>query len=98
MSRKVDKNSNPESVVVATTPESPAGGASRGATLTDRQMDVVRLLVEGKTDKQIGAELDISPLTASTHVKQILRKLGVPRRAAVFSAALHRNLLPDRQC
>jgi Bacterial regulatory proteins, luxR family len=40
--------------------------------------DVVRLLAAGRTNAQIGAELYISPKTASVHVTSILRKLGPP--------------------
>ncbi|HME66969.1 MAG TPA: helix-turn-helix transcriptional regulator, partial [Streptosporangiaceae bacterium] len=45
--------------------------------LTDRELTVLRLLAAGRTNPQIGAELYISASTASVHVSNILRKLGV---------------------
>ena len=54
--------------------------------LTDRELTVLRLLAAGRTNPQIGAELYISTSTASVHVSNILRKLGVPGR--VQAAAL----------
>jgi DNA-binding NarL/FixJ family response regulator len=43
--------------------------------LTDREMDVLRLLGQGKTNPEIAASLFISPRTAGVHVTHILRKL-----------------------
>ena len=45
--------------------------------LTDRELTVLQLLAAGRTNPQIGAELYISASTASVHVSNILRKLGV---------------------
>ena len=49
--------------------------------LTTRELLVLRLLAAGRTNAQIGAELYISPKTASVHVSNILRKLNVSGRA-----------------
>jgi DNA-binding CsgD family transcriptional regulator/tetratricopeptide (TPR) repeat protein len=49
--------------------------------LTDREMEVLRLLAESRTNPEIGKALFISPKTASVHVGSIMRKLGVRRRA-----------------
>jgi DNA-binding CsgD family transcriptional regulator/tetratricopeptide (TPR) repeat protein len=48
--------------------------------LTGRELAVLRLLAAGRTNAQIGAELYISPKTASVHVTSIFRKLGVSGR------------------
>lgn len=55
--------------------------------LTERELDVVRLLVDGLTNGQIGARLYMSPKTASVHVTAILRKLNATNRvhAAVIA-------------
>jgi len=59
----------------------------RGATLagglglTARELEVMRLLAEGLTARQIGASLGISTRTAEGHVAQILRRLGARNRA-----------------
>ena len=50
--------------------------------LTQREVEVLRLLAEGRSDREIAAELYISPKTASVHVSNLLGKLGVPSRAA----------------
>jgi DNA-binding NarL/FixJ family response regulator len=47
---------------------------------------VLRLLAAGRTNAQIGAELFISPKTASVHVSNILRKLAVSSRTAAATA------------
>jgi len=67
-----------------------AGAADRGyrtAALTDREREVLRLLARGMSNRKIGAELSISPKTASVHVSNILAKLAVTNRteAAVIA-------------
>jgi len=58
--------------------------------LTARERDVLRLVAAGHTNREIGAELYMSPKTASVHVSRILRKLGV--RGRVEAAAIaHRH-------
>ena len=63
-----------------------AGGAvSSGdeisALLSSREQEVLRLLSEGLTDREIGGALSISPRTVESHVSSVLRKLGVRNRA-----------------
>jgi DNA-binding NarL/FixJ family response regulator len=57
------------------------------AALTDREREVLRLLARGMSNRRIGAELFISPKTASVHVSNILAKLAVTNRteAAVIA-------------
>lgn len=54
--------------------------------LTEREVEVLRLVARGKANKEIAAELHISETTVKTHVSNILMKLGVPSRT---QAALH---------
>jgi DNA-binding CsgD family transcriptional regulator/tetratricopeptide (TPR) repeat protein len=61
--------------------------------LTDRELTVLRLLAAGRTNPQIGAELYISASTASVHVSNILRKLGVPGRVQAAAIAERAGLL-----
>jgi DNA-binding NarL/FixJ family response regulator len=50
--------------------------------LTGRQKEVLRLLSEGRTNREIAAALSLSPRTVERHVGGILDRLGVPNRAA----------------
>jgi DNA-binding NarL/FixJ family response regulator len=62
--------------------------------LTQREVEVLRLVTAGRANRDIAAELFISPKTASVHVSNILAKLGVATR--VEAAALtHRLRLLD---
>jgi ATP/maltotriose-dependent transcriptional regulator MalT len=55
--------------------------------LTARELDVLLLLAEGKTNREIGAALFMSPKTASVHVSHILGKLGVRSRVEAAGVA-----------
>lgn len=66
-------------------PETPFG-------LSPRELDVLRLLVEGKTDGEIARALFISQRTAATHIRHIYDKLGVSSRAAAAAFAVRQGL------
>jgi DNA-binding NarL/FixJ family response regulator len=57
------------------------------ALLSDREIDVLRLIADGMENAEIADELNISPRTAKNHVSNILAKLGLPSRvqAAVYA-------------
>jgi predicted ATPase/DNA-binding CsgD family transcriptional regulator len=61
--------------------------------LSPRERQVLRLLVEGHSDRQIAETLSISPKTASNHVSSILAKLGVETRTAAAAHAVRRHLV-----
>jgi ATP/maltotriose-dependent transcriptional regulator MalT len=61
--------------------------------LTRRELQVLRLVAAGKTNKAIAAELFLSERTIDRHVSNIFRKLNVPSRAAATAQAYDRNLL-----
>ncbi len=69
---------------VATVTVAPPGTTPLG--LTRREMDVLRLVAIGRTDREIAEVLFISPHTATTNVKRILRKLGVTSRSAAAAS------------
>ena len=58
-----------------------SGGDEISALLSSREQEVLRLLSEGLTDREIGGALSISPRTVESHVSSVLRKLGVRNRA-----------------
>jgi DNA-binding CsgD family transcriptional regulator len=58
--------------------------ASEG--ITDREADVLRLVTEGLTNKQIAARLNLSPRTVEKHVESLLRKTGAPSRTGLVAA------------
>lgn len=61
--------------------------------LSPRELDVLRLIVEGKTDREIAADLFISPHTVMRHVSHILNKLGLESRTAAATYALRHGLV-----
>lgn len=68
-------------------------GSGRHAVLTGRELQVLRLVAAGKTNKAIAAELRLSERTIDRHVSNILAKLNVPSRAAAAADAYNRKLL-----
>jgi DNA-binding NarL/FixJ family response regulator len=62
-------------------------------TLTEREVDVLRLVAEGLTNDEIGARLYLSPLTAKTHVSRIMQKLGARDRVRLVIIAYESGLV-----
>jgi DNA-binding CsgD family transcriptional regulator len=63
------------------------------AQLTRRELEVIKLLAAGKTNRAIGHELSISERTVDRHVSNILTKLDLPSRAAATAYAYRHDLL-----
>jgi DNA-binding CsgD family transcriptional regulator len=55
--------------------------------LTERELDVLRLLAQGKTNTEIAAALFISPRTVGVHVSSLLRKLDATTRVQAATVA-----------
>jgi LuxR family maltose regulon positive regulatory protein len=71
-------------------PQSHLGLASRAqalGTLSARETDILRLIAQGMSNKEIARNLDIGPETVKTHLKSVFTKLGVERRAQAVSRA-----------
>ena len=65
-----------------------------GHELTDREREVLALVVEGFSNLQIARTLGISPATARFHVSTILSKLGAANRAEAAALAVKHGLIP----
>ena len=63
--------------------------------LTDRERQILFWVREGKSNQQIGEQLEISPLTVKNHIQKILRKMGAANRAQAVSLAIGANQLKD---
>lgn len=70
-----------------------AAGTSAGYRLTEREREVLELLVDGLILKQIAARLDVSFHTVDTHVRNIYEKLHVNSRGKAVAKALREGLL-----
>ena len=68
--------------------EGPAG-------LTQREVEVLRLLARGSSNKAIARTLVISPKTVGNHVEHIYAKIGTSSRAAASLFAMQHGLLPE---
>jgi DNA-binding NarL/FixJ family response regulator len=71
-------------------PGVPTGG---GDVLTAREAEVLTLVAEGLSNRQIGEQLYISGKTVSVHVSNLLAKLGAGGRAEAVTIAHRRGLL-----
>lgn len=63
-----------------------------GVRLTAREGDVLRLVVDGLTARQVATRLVLSPRTVENHIQRVLRRLGVPNRAALVRYAIENGL------
>jgi HD-GYP domain-containing protein (c-di-GMP phosphodiesterase class II) len=70
--------------------EGPAG-------LTAREVEVLRLLARGLSNKEIASRLVITPKTVGNHVEHIYAKIGASSRAAAGLYALRHGLLPEEE-
>jgi two-component system NarL family response regulator len=61
--------------------------------LTAREMGVLELIVKGKSNKEIAAQLSIAEVTVKLHVGHILSKLGVNDRTQATTTALQRGII-----
>jgi NarL family two-component system response regulator LiaR len=77
-------------VSTATRPPEP------GHDLTNREIEVLALIVEGMNNREIAEDLTISRSTVKNHVSSILSKLGVSNRAEAVVIALQHDLVPEK--
>jgi two-component system, NarL family, response regulator NreC len=76
--------------------ETGASGMEKSGTLTARQLEIVRLVAEGKSSKEIGARLGLSRRTVETHRANAMRQLGLKKQTDLVRYALGQGIiLPD---
>jgi DNA-binding CsgD family transcriptional regulator len=68
--------------------------AQRTLGLSAREMEVLALIADGLSNKEMAARLHVSPNTIKTHVARVLEKLEVSRRTAALARARELGLLP----
>ena len=72
-----------------------AGDAEASSPLTEREVEVLRLVTAGLRNKEIGARLGISENTVKFHLRNIVEKLHAESRTELATRALREGLLPD---
>jgi DNA-binding CsgD family transcriptional regulator/tetratricopeptide (TPR) repeat protein len=73
------------------------GSRGYGDRLSPRELDVVRLIVEGRTNRQIAQNLVLSPKTVANHVDSAMRKLGVSSRTVLAARAVEDGIVSEDQ-
>jgi DNA-binding CsgD family transcriptional regulator len=73
----------------------PAEGSRHGEALTPRELEILALVAQGRTNSEIARQLFISAKTVSVHVSNILAKLGAAGRTEAAALARQRHLLPS---
>jgi DNA-binding NarL/FixJ family response regulator len=84
LAKLLEENDGPESDPTAKTPK-----------ITAREGEVLRLLVAGRPNREIGQSLGIDEVTVKAHVGRLMRKLGVENRISLSVLAVERKLLPE---
>jgi DNA-binding CsgD family transcriptional regulator len=74
-------------------PHGPIGAAAKLGRLTAREIEVLRLVAQGLSDKESAVRLKLSEHTIHRHVGNILTKTGLPSRAAAVAQAARSGLL-----
>jgi NarL family two-component system response regulator LiaR len=80
-------------IILTTTARKPEAGAQ----LTDREREVLRLLADGRSNKEIARSLVVSERTVKGHVSNILGKLGLQDRTQAALYAVRHGLAPESQ-
>jgi DNA-binding CsgD family transcriptional regulator len=70
-----------------------AAPVTPSSTLTDREREVLQLLAEGRTSKEVAAELGIGTKTADTHRANVMRKLGVRSLGELVRFAIRNKIV-----
>jgi DNA-binding CsgD family transcriptional regulator len=83
-----------DAVLAAAGEARPPAVVTNPAGLTDREVEVLRLIARGRVNKQVATTLGISPKTVGRHVEHIYAKAAVSTRAGAALFAMEHGLLP----
>lgn len=72
----------------------PADGAEPSGAVSPRELTILQLVADGRSNSQIGRDLHISEATVKTHLVRLYSKLGAADRASAVSSAYRQGLLP----
>ena len=72
---------------------SSAGSKAPSALLSGRELEIIQLLAEGKSNKEVAATLEISVKTVETHRATIMRKLGVSSVVEIVHYAVRNKII-----
>jgi DNA-binding NarL/FixJ family response regulator len=61
--------------------------------LTDREKEILQLLAEGKSNKEVAAIIDVSPLTVETHRSNLMQKLNLHSTAEIVLYAVRKKII-----
>ena len=62
--------------------------------ISERELDVLQELAEGRSNKEIAVKLNVSPNTIKTHIARLFEKLGAKRRTDAINRARELGILP----
>ena len=77
----------------STAPGTPGGHPTTYRELSGREVEVLRLVAEGQSNKAIGVAMGLSALTVKSHLARIARKLGTGDRAGMVAVALRTGII-----
>jgi DNA-binding NarL/FixJ family response regulator len=86
-----------ESIDASSSPDVPKGTHRPHSALTQRETDILSLLAEGKSNRDISRSLYLSEKTVKAHLAAIFRKLGVSNRTQAAMAAVAMGIGPTAQ-
>ena len=90
---RLDRAAADAVLAAAGQPSVPLRRASWPAGLSDREIEVLRLIARGRTNKQVAASLHLSAKTVGRHVENLYAKIGARSRAAAAVFAMEHHLL-----
>lgn len=67
---------------------------TRGSVLTSREQEVMKLLAEGRTVREVASELSLSVKTVEAHKLNLMRKLDIHNRASLVEYAIQKGMIP----